>query len=84
MFKYLHHQLAKAFEQDAAKTVHIPVAEMDVLAPPLDRLVRHGAHAVLAAIEILNWPIAAGLDVGHRFLARREQPAERSKSDGGK
>jgi hypothetical protein len=39
--------------------------------PPLDSLALYGGLAALAALELLEWPVAAAIGVGHLLVQQQ-------------
>ena len=42
--------------------------------PSTETAVYYGGIAALAAVELIDWPIAIALAVGHEILTRRQKP----------
>jgi hypothetical protein len=42
--------------------------------PPLEHLVFYGGLALLAAVEVIEWPLAVTLSVGHILMEATHRP----------
>ncbi len=66
-----HRDDASRLVQRAKKfSVRLPVAGR-VPVPPPDQLALYGALAVLAAVNVINWPVALAIGAGAAVVARR-------------
>ena len=53
-------------------TVDVPLPVLGtVRLPPLDSLVWFGGLATLVAVEIMEWPVAAAIGVGHLLVQQQ-------------
>lgn len=75
-FVSAHHEVA-ALVRDATKfSIKLPgIGEVAV--PPPDRIAFYGALAILAVTEMIPWPVAIGIGMGHALTLRNaEQTVE--------
>jgi hypothetical protein len=64
-----HGAVLRAIE---GNTVNIPLPVLGtVRLPPLDSLALYGGLAALAAIGLMEWPIAAAIGVGHLLVQQQ-------------
>lgn len=74
-----HRDVSKLVEEAESFSIQLPVVGR-VGVPPPEKLAFYGALGLLAAVEIIDWPVAVALGIGHAVttgqLEHRAEKAE--------
>ncbi|WP_176561831.1 hypothetical protein [Mycolicibacterium palauense] len=75
-----HHDVTRVVREARRFSVNLPLVGK-VSVPPPNHLAFYGALAVLGVTELIPWPVAVGLGVGHALASRNETgPAPASET----